>query len=146
MVILLVGVFVTVFGRFLVRPVLHLMHTPEDIFENAATYLGILVLGTLASCLYNGMSGALRALGDSVAPLVILIISSLLNVMLDLLFVLKFNMSVSGVALATVLSQLISALLSIAYTMKRLPMLRFGRADLQPDWDIIKEIILAKVT
>ena len=100
--------------------------------DDAVAYLTIMFLGTLANCMYNGMSSVLRALGDAVLPLLILIMASLMNVGLDLLFVLTFHMGVPGVALATVLSQLVSAVLCVIYVFIRLPMLRFGKKEFRP--------------
>lgn len=136
-----VGVGVTVLGIFLSRPLLILLGTPADIMEDAVTYLTIMFFGTLANCMYNGMSSVLRALGDSVIPLLILIAASLMNVGLDLLFVVSFGMGVAGVALATVISQLISAILCIIYVFIKLPMLRFKRNEFHADRQVIKEIV-----
>ena len=136
-----VGLAVSVVGVWLARPLLLLLGTPEDIMDDAVAYLTIMFLGTLANCMYNGMSSVLRALGDAVLPLLILIMASLMNVGLDLLFVLTFHMGVPGVALATVLSQLVSAVLCVIYVFIRLPMLRFGKKEFRPDWDVVREIV-----
>ncbi len=138
---LLVGVVVTFVGVFLSRPLLTVMGTPEDIIEEAYTYLVIMFIGTIANCLYNGISGVLRALGNSVVPLIILIVASLLNVVLDLLFVLGFDMGVAGVAYATVLSQLISAIVCLIYAFIKIPQLRIGREDFKMDWTVVREIV-----
>ncbi len=136
-----VGVGVTVIGVIFTRPLLHLLGTPADIMDDAATYLMIMFLGTLANCMYNGMSSVLRALGDSVIPLVILIAASLMNVGLDLLFVIVFHLGVAGVALATVLSQLISAVVCVVYVFMKLPMLRFGKKEFRADRQLVREIV-----
>ena len=135
------GVLVTIVGVLLSRPLLVIMGTPADIIDSAYTYLVIMFIGTIANCLYNGMTGVLRALGNSVVPLVILIITSLLNVALDLLFVLAFDMGVAGVAIATVISQLVSAIVCIIYAFMRIPELRFGWEDCKLDWTVVREII-----
>ena len=136
-----VGIAVTAAGFWLSRPLLLLLGTPKDILEDAVVYLSVMFLGTLASCMYNGMSAVLRALGNSLIPLIILIFSSLLNVGLDLLFVLTLGMGVSGVALATVMSQLISAVLCVIYVFVRMPELRFGWAELNVEKSVVLEII-----
>lgn len=136
-----VGMGVTIIGILVSRPLLLLLGTPEDILEDAVTYLTIMFLGTLANCMYNGMSSVLRALGDSVIPLIILIAASLMNVGLDLLFVIVFHLGVAGVALATVLSQLISAVFCVIYVFMKLPMLRFGRREFRPDGQVVREIV-----
>ena len=91
-----------------VRPMLRLMSTPEDVFEDAATYLTIYIAGISGLLIYNMGSGILRAVGDTTRPLMFLILTSLLNIVLDLLFVVSFHMGIAGVAYATILSQLIS--------------------------------------
>lgn len=83
-VILAAGVFISVLGMFTARPLLLALGTPTDVIGEAQVYLIILFAGTLANCLYNGISAVLRALGDSVMPLVILIVASILNIGLDL--------------------------------------------------------------
>lgn len=138
---LLAGVLLTVAGVMLAKPLLWIIDTPEDIMEEAVTYLSIMFLGVLANCLYNGMSAVLRALGDSITPLAVLIICSLLNVALDMLFVLGFNWGVAGVAVATILSQLISAAACIAYALYRMPMLRFHMTELRLQKAVVMDIV-----
>lgn len=138
---LITGILLTVLGVFLAKPLLLVLGTPENIIKEAHIYLVIMFLGTLANCMYNGMSSVLRALGDSVIPLVILVIASILNVVLDLLFVIEFHLGVSGVAIATVLAQLISAVICIAYVFYKLPILRFTRREFRAKRDIVREIV-----
>ena len=138
---LLVGLFLTAVGIWISHPLLKLLHTPEKQLGFATTYLTVMCAGILANCMYNGMSAVLRALGDSITPLVVLIAASLLNVVLDLLFVIVFGWGVAGVALATVLAQLISAVACIVYVLIRLPELRFGIRDCRLDAQVVSEII-----
>ncbi|MCD7868875.1 MAG: MATE family efflux transporter [Clostridiales bacterium] len=140
-VILGVGVGITAVGVVLSRPLLVLLGTPDNILEAAVTYLSILFLGTLANCLYNGMPSLLRALGDSLTPLIILVMASLLNVVLDLWFVIGFGLGVAGVAIATSLAQLISALVSIVYVFRKMPELRFSGKEFHAEKDIVREIV-----
>ena len=135
------GVILTVLGILLARPLVLLLNTPEQQVEDATTYLLIMCAGILANCLYNGMSAVLRSMGDSVTPLVVLIVASLLNIGLDLLFVVSFHWGVAGVAIATVLSQLLSAVACIIYTLVRLPNLRFSFRNLKLDGGIVREIV-----
>lgn len=135
------GVLLTILGVLLAKPLLLVLGTPEDIMRDAQVYLTIMFLGVLANCLYNGMSAVLRALGDSVTPLVVLIVCSLFNVVLDLFFVARCGWGVAGVAIATVLSQLISAVACIIYVLNRMPMLRFHRNDQWLRKDVVQEII-----
>jgi len=117
----------------LTRPLLHLMRTPNAIFEDAYAYLWIILLGTGATVFYNIVSFLLRALGDSRTPLVFLVLSSLLNIVLDIVFIVPLKMGVAGAAWATVLSQLLSAILSALVGMKKFPVLR-TRPAAPNDW------------
>lgn len=118
-VIMISGFFLTIIGILCAKPLLILLGTPENILDAACVYLRTICTGLLATCLYNTMSSCLRAVGNSVMPLVALIAASLINVVLDLLFVLAFGMGVFGVAFATVLSQLISGILCFIYASRR---------------------------
>jgi len=101
-----------------------------------------LSLPAYCSCFsYNTVAAILRALGDSRTPLYFLIVSSLLNIGLDLLFVLRFNLGVAGVAWATVISQAVSAVLSIIYVYKRVELLRFYPRDLVFDWELFVQSV-----
>ena len=113
----------------LARPVLGWMQTPEDIFADAYAYLFVILLGTGATVFYNIISYMLRALGDSRTPLVFLVLSSLLNIGLDILFIVPFHMGAAGAAWATVLSQLLSAILCTIVGLRKYPVLRTRRAD-----------------
>lgn len=115
---------------FFTRPILVLMQTPEDILDLSYDYISIVFTGMIAMVLYNLPAGILRALGDSRTPLIFLIVASLLNVVLDLVFVVTMEMSVAGAAWATVVSQAVSGLLCIVYMRRHFPILRAQRADM----------------
>ena len=116
----LMSVIATAVGLAIIMPMLRFMQTPEDVIDESARYLSIYFAGISGILFYNLGSGILRAVGDSRRPLVFLIISALLNTGLDLLFVLGFGMKVDGVALATVLSQILSAILIlVTLTMEK---------------------------
>lgn len=115
----LIIVGITVF----IDPLLHALDTPEAIFSEAKDYLFIVAVGLIVTLIYNLESGILRSVGDSVIPLIILIISAVLNIVLDLLFVCVFHWGVQGAALATVLAQLVSAVVCFVYLIKRRPFL-----------------------
>ena len=112
------GVLITVVGFTLSKPALLLMGTPDDILGHAVTYMRIYFLGSLASFIYNIGSGILRAIGDNKRPLFFLIAACLSNIVLDILFVLVLHMGVTGVALATILSQLVAAILVVRVLLK----------------------------
>lgn len=111
------------------RQILVWMQVQDDIFQDAWTYMLIVLLGTEATVFYNMISNMLRALGDSRMPLYFLVLSSILNVILDLVFILLLHMGVSGAAWATVLSQLLSAILCLIVGRKAYPVLRLKRDD-----------------
>lgn len=113
----------------LTRPLLTLMKTPAEIAADAYDYLFVILLGTGATIFYNAVSYMLRALGDSRTPLFFLIFSSLLNIALDLLFIVPCGMGVAGAAWATILSQLLSAVLCAVVALRRFPALRSRPGD-----------------
>ena len=108
-------------------PLLRLLQVPADIIPSAAMYLRIVFVGLLFTFVYNFFSNTLRALGDSKVPLYFLIISALLNVVLDLLFVVVFHWGVAGSAIATVLSSALCCLFCLVYIQKKIPQLCLGR-------------------
>ena len=114
----LVSLLATLAGQVIIDPMLRFMQTPEEVMGESHTYLSIYFAGISGILFYNMGSGILKAVGDSRRPLIFLIFSALLNTALDLLFVLAFGMGVDGVAYATILSQIISALL-ILVTLTR---------------------------
>ena len=121
---------VTLATTALCRQVLTWMDTPEDVFSYAYDYIFIIFLGIPATMLYNLLSGIIRSLGDSRTPLMFLIFSSVLNVALDIAFIVVFRMGVAGAGWATLLSQLISGVLCLVYMIRRFPILHLKREDL----------------
>ncbi len=112
--------------------ILRLLETPEGIIQDSITYMRLCSLGILSIAIYNGVSAILRALGDSKTPLIFLIIASVVNVILDLLFVLGFHWDVFGVGLATILSQTASAIGSTIYAFCKVPYFRINREQRRP--------------
>lgn len=109
----LASLLVMVVATLLSRPLLILLGTPDSILDWCTSYLHILFLGVAGMAYYNILSGVLRGLGDSISALIYLIVASVTNIVLDVLFVAQFKMGVAGVALATVIAQAISALLCV---------------------------------
>ena len=105
------------------------MHTPSDIFADAYRYIMIVSGGILAQMLYNLLSSILRALGNSKIPLYFLIISALLNIVLDLVLIIVFQMGAPGAAIATVVAQGISGVLCLIYIMWKIPLLHLKKED-----------------
>ncbi len=111
------GIAVGLFGFFASRGMLELMDSPEDVIDLSALYVKIFFIGAPANMIYNFGAAILRAVGDTKRPLYYLMFSGIVNVILNLVFVIGFNMDVAGVALATIISQLISAVLIIICLM-----------------------------
>lgn len=111
------------------RDILTLMDTPADCFEEAYEYIVVIFAGIPFIVLYNLLSGYLRSLGDSKSPLFFLLLSSALNVIMDLVFILNFGWGVMGAALATVISQAISGVLCLLYIMVKVPVLHITRHE-----------------
>lgn len=126
---LLVIVPLTVVVSAFCRPLLELLQTPEDAFHYAYVYILILFLGIPITYAYNILAAMIRALGDSRTPVYFVMIASLVNVVLDILFVLVFSMGVEGPAIATLLSQGVSVVLCFVYIRKRLPILQMQKED-----------------
>lgn len=111
------------------RPILQLMHTPDNIIDDAYIYIVIIFAGIPATYLYNLVSGIIRSMGDSKTPVVFLTLASVINIVLDLLFILSFHMGVAGAALATVLSQVVSGVGCVIYSMKRFELLHTEKEE-----------------
>lgn len=132
MSIVVISLALAVLGRFLSRWILAWMGTPEEIFDPAATYLNIYFYGFFFLFLYNAFSAVFNALGDSRKPLYFLMVSSLLNICLDLLFVGRFQWGVAGAAWATLIAQAVSSALSftvLTFKLKRLECGEYKRYD-----------------
>ena len=114
-----ITIVLTVLGLMLIRPILAALHTPEDIMENAVSYVRIILAGIAFTALYNVFANILRAIGDSKTPLYCLAFAVVLNVGLDLLFVAVFRWGIQGAAYATILAQAISGFLCMAYVLVR---------------------------
>ncbi len=122
-------IIITLVSVVLAKPLLHLMNTPENIIDDANSYIIIIYGGTIATVVYNIIAGILRALGDSKTPLYFLIVASILNIVLDIVFIVNFSMGVAGAAWATIISQGVSGLLCIIYTYKKYKILRLKKED-----------------
>jgi putative MATE family efflux protein len=139
--IFVAAVIMGLIGFFVGRPLLNLLGTPPEIIDQSTIYVKISFLGILGIAGYNGISAVLRALGDSITPLIFLIVASILNVVLDLLFVIVFKMGVPGVAIATIISQFVSAIGCIIYALNKIKILRMPLNEFKPDRDILKKCI-----
>lgn len=120
---------------------LTLMHTPENIFSMANSYITVIYAGLTATMFFNITSAILRGIGDSKTPLYFLIVSSALNVVLDLLFIVSFHMGPAGAAYATVLAQAVSVVLCFAYMFRKFDILRLSKKDIYLDLKSCKELL-----
>lgn len=138
---LLSGLVLMVAGALLSPVILGLVNTPPEVMDGAVTYMRIYFLGVLAMMFYNMGAGILRAVGDSRTPLYFLIVASVVNIVLDLLFVVKVGMGIAGVAWATLIAQSISAVLILIrlLTTKEIYRVEFKRFRI--DVPCLKEII-----
>ena len=123
------SVLITTLMLLFCRPVLTWMNTPENIFEYAYIYIFIIFAGIPCTILYNMTAAILRALGDSKSPIILLAFSSAINIGLDLLLIIVFRMGVDGAALATVVSQGVSGVISIIYIKKKFDILAMEKGD-----------------
>jgi len=124
-----VAIVITVLTVIFCRPLLRIMQTPSNIIEQADSYIRIIFAGIPVLFMYNLLAGIIRSLGDSKTPVVFLIISSVLNIILDLLFIAVLNTGIAGAAFATVISQLVSGLLCLVYMQKHFEILHLSKDD-----------------
>jgi len=138
---MLVGVVITIMGLVLSRPILELLGTPDEIMDMAATYLTIVFIGTCGNIVYNGLNGIIRGLGDAQYPMYALIIAAILNIVLDMLFVIVFHWDVAGVAWATIISHFISGLLLLWKQNTGAYGAKIDFRNLKPDGHMTKLIV-----
>ncbi|MBR1670546.1 MAG: MATE family efflux transporter [Butyrivibrio sp.] len=119
----------TLFVSLFCRQILVAMNTPDDVLEYAYGYIIVIFLGIPVTYMYNLLSGIIRALGDSKHPVQFLIIASVINILLDLLFIIPFGWGITGAALATVLSQGISGVMCLAFIVKNIDILKLKKED-----------------
>ena len=138
---LIMGIAFTAIGLGMTPFMLRMMNTPENVFPESTAYLSIYFSGIMGLMLYNAGAGILRAVGDSQRPFYFLVVCALMNTVLDLLFVIVFQMGVRGVALATILSQAVSAVLVLVTLLRTNECIKVQPRALRLHWDIFKKII-----
>lgn len=142
---LVIGAFLTVIlmivSVLFLHPLLKMLDTPKDIIDEAYAYISTITIFVGVMFLYNLCAGVLRAIGNSVMPLVFLIISSLLNIVLDIVFIVEFNMEIKGAAVATVIAQGISAILCIIYIYSKCKILIPKKKHFKFDKELYKELL-----
>lgn len=124
------------------RPILELMQTPADIIDLSYHYIVVIFAGIPAIMLYNILSAYLRSLGDSITPVIFLVLSAGLNIGLDLLFIVTFHWGVFGAAFATVLSQAVSGILCLILIIKKFDILHLAHDDWRLDWRYSKYLLI----
>ena len=140
-----VGILIALLTGLLCPAMLRLMNTPEEIIADSVAYIRIIFLGIPVTILYNMASGILRSLGDSKTPVYFLILASLVNVVLDLVLIVYAGMGVSGAAVATLISQLVSGLGCLIVMKKRFPILRMTSEEWVPDWKLMKALLVTGI-
>ena len=135
------SIILTVLGSIFLRPLLQALNTPSEIINEAYSYISIIVIFIFIMFAYNLCAGLMRAIGNSIMPLVFLVVSSLLNIGLDVLFITQFNMGVMGAAVATVISQGVSVVLCIIYILKSVHILIPNKQHFNYDKDLYKEML-----
>ena len=137
MISMILTIILTLFGLLGTRWMLKLLQTPAEIYDDAYRYFIVIMGGTVSCMLFNLTSNVMRAVGDSLIPLVFLIIACVLNIILDYFFILALGMGTEGAGLATVLAQFLSGFLCVLYIRKKVPILRIGRRHFRctaADW------------
>lgn len=119
----------TVLSLVFLRPLLLLMQTPPDIIQQAQEFISVILGGMFASMAFNLLSNMIRALGDSRTPLFFLIFAVIINVILDLVFIINFHMGIAGAGYATVIAQISASLMCVIYIKRKIPLLQVSKSD-----------------
>lgn len=138
----LVAVLFTILSCIFIMPLLELLHTPKNVIMDAYQYIIIILLGMIITVAYNMEAGILRAVGNSRTPLYFLIISSIANIILDLVFVVVLSLGIQGLALATVIAQAISAILCFCYIKKYYKELKIQKEDFRFNKNLVTETFM----
>ncbi len=125
----IISVALTAVSMAFMKPLLHVMRTPGDIFADAYAYIMVICAGIFAQMLYNLLASILRAIGNSRVPLYFLVLSALLNIVLDMVFIIVFGMGAAGAAYATVAAQGVAGILCLVYIAKKVPVLWLEKED-----------------
>ncbi len=143
---LAVSVVVTIVSVIGLSPLMKLLDTPDNILDEASGYLRIILIFSVVTMLYNMFAGMLRAIGNSKAPLYFLVVSTIVNIVLDIIFIKYFELGVAGAAYATIIAQIVSVLLCIVYIVKKCPLLKIDYGyisrDIIKDKEIISELFM----
>lgn len=133
--VLIIGIF------FFLHPILEVLHVPQKQADMAYSYISILVIGMFITLAYNLCANVLRAIGDSMTPLLFLVMASVVNVVLDYVFILAFDMGVAGAAAATVAAQLLSVVLCVVHIRRKFPILQIKKCHFRLSGNEVKELL-----
>lgn len=133
------GVILSIAGIIFAEPVFRLTNTPEEVIPQAVAYFRIYIGGTFLFVTFNSVISILRGVGESVRPMLFILITTVLNIALDLLFILVFKWGIEGAARATVISQGIGMCIALAYVNNTHPLLSIKKQDMLFDWKLFKE-------
>nr|WP_302595525.1 MATE family efflux transporter [uncultured Cellulosilyticum sp.] len=136
-----IALILTIVSVGFLTPILHLLNMPEELMASGSLYIRIILMGMMAAMLYNVCASILRAMGDTVTPLIFLIISTVSNVFLDYIFILGLKMGVEGAAYATVISQIGAAVLCFIYMWKKYPILHLKKEDFRGEEGLMQELL-----
>lgn len=140
-VAIVLGIIVTILGNIIAVPILHAMNTPVEFLAGATKYVKIYFLGSIANIMYNFFAGILRSRGDTVRPLLFSMAGGIINIILNIIFVLAFGMGVEGVAIATIVAQFISATLVIIHVANLKDECRLDFKKLGVDFSVLKQLV-----
>lgn len=136
-----ISALITVLCCSFTMPLLKLLNTPKDIIAMSYDYVMWVFAGLLATGLFNLLSNMIRALGDSKTPLYFLVVSCVVNIILDIVLILVFDMGTGGAGLATAIAQLVSGICCLVYIVKKQPMLHFYKQDLSFDKALVSQLL-----
>lgn len=139
---LLISIILTVISLSVLDPLLHFLETPDNIFNDTRAYLRTIMMFCVVTMFYNMFAGMFRAIGNSTMPLIFLIISTLLNVVLDITFVKFLHMGVEGAAVATVIAQVVSVVLCLTSISVKFKMLAFKVKSFVLEWNLIGDLLV----
>lgn len=137
---LIISVIISIISISFLDEILKILNVSEELYNESTLYIKVILLGITATMFYNAFAGILRAIGDTFAPLMFLIIACGLNIFLDLFFILKLGLGVSGAGLATVISQGFSVLLCVIYMWKKYPIFRVEKKDFFIKLELLKRL------
>lgn len=143
---IITSILLTILSIIFLMPLLKVLNTPENIINEAYDYIFIIFIGMTISMIYNICASTLRAIGDTVTPLLFLIFSAILNIFLDYTFILNFNLGVRGAAFATIISQGVSAIMCFIYMNKKYEILRLEVEDFKISKELVNEMYKSGVS